>query len=127
MNGKDVSVKEADRQVFRSGLDDGLVDIFLSSFVLMWAVAPYLNLYSGQVWCCPQKEADRFYLNHAGAQRDIHAVGNCGFFPVDGYRLDTNDALCPDAAGQLQFSGLFPGCDPILYLRHPPGRRFLCG
>ena len=50
MNGNDVSVKEADRQVFRSGLDDGLVDIFLSSFVLMWAVAPYLSLYIGDFW-----------------------------------------------------------------------------
>ncbi|MBK5109021.1 MAG: hypothetical protein JJE12_12860 [Anaerolineales bacterium] len=47
MKEKDISVKEADRQVFRSGLEDGLVDIFLSSFVLMWAVAPYLSLYIG--------------------------------------------------------------------------------
>ena len=50
MKEKDISVKEADRQVFRSGLEDDLVDIFLSSFVLMWAVAPYLSLYIGDFW-----------------------------------------------------------------------------
>lgn len=43
MNDNNISIKEADRQVYRSAFDDGLVDIFLSSFVLMWAVAPYLS------------------------------------------------------------------------------------
>jgi hypothetical protein len=50
MNGSNISVKEADRQVFRSVLDDGLMDIFLSSIVLMWAVAPFLSTYIGDFW-----------------------------------------------------------------------------
>jgi hypothetical protein len=43
MNNNEISVKEADRQVYRAYFDNGLVDIFLSSFVLIWAVAPYLS------------------------------------------------------------------------------------
>jgi hypothetical protein len=50
MNRNNISIKEADRQVYRSALDDGLVDIFLSSWVLMWAVAPYLSRFIGDFW-----------------------------------------------------------------------------
>jgi len=50
MNGSNISVKEADRRIFRSLLDDGLADIFLSSFLLFWAVAPYLSTYIGDFW-----------------------------------------------------------------------------
>lgn len=50
MNDNRISIKEADRQVFRSYFDDGLVDIFLSSFVLMWAVAPSMSAKLGDFW-----------------------------------------------------------------------------
>ena len=50
MNQNNLSIKEADRQIFRSVLDDGLVDIWLSSIVLMWAVAPYLSTFIGDFW-----------------------------------------------------------------------------
>lgn len=50
MDDNNISIKEADRQVFRSSFDDGLVDIFLSSVVLMWAVVPFLSVYLGDFW-----------------------------------------------------------------------------
>jgi len=50
MNDKNISIKDADRQVNRSAFDDGLVDIFLSSVVLMWALAPYLSEFMGDFW-----------------------------------------------------------------------------
>lgn len=50
MNRNNISVKEADRQVFRSVLEDGLADIFLSSIVLIWAVAPFLSTSIGDFW-----------------------------------------------------------------------------
>lgn len=50
MNKSNISVKEADRQVFRSALEDGLADIFLSSLVLVWAVAPFLSTSIGDFW-----------------------------------------------------------------------------
>jgi hypothetical protein len=50
MNEKDISIKDADRQVYRSSFDHGLVDIFLSSFVLMWAIAPALSTTLGDFW-----------------------------------------------------------------------------
>lgn len=50
MNEKQISIQEADKKVFRSAFDDGLVDIFLSSIVLMWATAPYLSTSIGDLW-----------------------------------------------------------------------------
>lgn len=50
MEKNQVSIKEADRQVFRAYFDNGIVDIFLASFVLMWAIAPYLSTRLGDFW-----------------------------------------------------------------------------
>jgi hypothetical protein len=50
MTENNISLKEADRQVYRSAFEDGFVDIFLSSVVLMWALAPYLSVYMGDFW-----------------------------------------------------------------------------
>jgi hypothetical protein len=50
MSEEKISIDRADREVFRSAFDDGLVDILLSSFVLMWAVAPWLSESIGDFW-----------------------------------------------------------------------------
>jgi hypothetical protein len=50
MSEEKISIYRADREVFRSAFDDGLVDILLSSFVLMWAVAPWLSESIGDFW-----------------------------------------------------------------------------
>ncbi|MEJ2597685.1 MAG: hypothetical protein P8Z00_05090 [Anaerolineales bacterium] len=38
-----ISLKEAERKVFRATYNDGLWDIFLGCFFLMFAIAPYLS------------------------------------------------------------------------------------
>jgi hypothetical protein len=43
-------LKEADKKVFRLSFEDGLLDIFLSSFVLMFATAPFISTYLGDFW-----------------------------------------------------------------------------
>jgi hypothetical protein len=50
MAEKDISVREADRKVFRTSFDDGIVDIFISSVVLMFALAPFFSVYLGDFW-----------------------------------------------------------------------------
>ena len=49
-----IDLKAADRKVFSASFDDGLVDIFIASFSLMFAVGPltttYLNAYLGGFW-----------------------------------------------------------------------------
>jgi hypothetical protein len=50
MAEKNISLKQADRNIFSASFDDGLVDIFISSVVLMFAVAPYLSRYLGDFW-----------------------------------------------------------------------------
>jgi hypothetical protein len=50
MSEKYISLKEADRKVFSASFDDGLVDIFISGVVLMFAVAPFLSVYLGDFW-----------------------------------------------------------------------------
>jgi hypothetical protein len=45
-----LDLKVADRKVFTASFDDGLLDIFLASFVLMFAVAPFLSRYLGDFW-----------------------------------------------------------------------------
>ena len=46
----ETNLKEADRKIFKTSLDDGLLDIFLAGFVLMFAVAPFLSRYLGDFW-----------------------------------------------------------------------------
>lgn len=45
-----LTVDKADRRVYTASFEDGLVDIFLSSVVLMYAVAPFLSVYLGDFW-----------------------------------------------------------------------------
>lgn len=49
-----IDLKQADRKVFTASFDDGLVDIFISSVTLMFAVGPlttaYINPYLGDFW-----------------------------------------------------------------------------
>jgi hypothetical protein len=45
-----ISLKEAERKVFRITYNDGLWDIFLGCFFLMWIFAPYLSASLGDFW-----------------------------------------------------------------------------
>ncbi|MES0360420.1 MAG: hypothetical protein ABUK20_05850 [Anaerolineales bacterium] len=45
-----IDLKEADRRVFTTSFDDGLVDIFISGVVLMLVIAPLLSVYLGDFW-----------------------------------------------------------------------------
>jgi len=45
-----INLKEADRKVFSASINNGMVDIFLSSVVLMFVVAPFLSVYLGDFW-----------------------------------------------------------------------------
>jgi MFS family permease len=45
-----ISLKEADRKVFRTAHNDGLWDILLGCFVLMFAIAPSLSPSLGDFW-----------------------------------------------------------------------------
>jgi len=45
-----ISLKEAERKVFRSAFQDGLVEIMLGCVVLMFAIAPFLSPYLGDFW-----------------------------------------------------------------------------
>jgi hypothetical protein len=50
MSKDNISLQQADRKIFKVTFDDGLVDIFISSVVLMFAVAPFLSGYLGDFW-----------------------------------------------------------------------------
>ncbi len=45
-----ISLKEAERKVFRSTVNDGLWDIFLGFFFLEFVIAPYLSESMGDFW-----------------------------------------------------------------------------
>jgi hypothetical protein len=45
-----ISMKEVERKVFRTTLQDGLWDIFIGCFVLMFAIAPLLSNRLGDFW-----------------------------------------------------------------------------
>lgn len=45
-----ISLKQAERKIISASFDDGLADIFISSVVLMFAVAPFLSKYLGDFW-----------------------------------------------------------------------------
>jgi hypothetical protein len=45
-----ISLKEAERKVFRAAYDDGLWDIFIACFVAMLALAPLLSTSMGDFW-----------------------------------------------------------------------------
>ena len=45
-----ISLKELEGNLFRSAFQDGLLDIFLGSVILMSAIAPLLSPYLGDFW-----------------------------------------------------------------------------
>lgn len=45
-----IDLKDADRKIFTTSFEDGLLDIFLASVVLMFAVGPFLSVYLGDFW-----------------------------------------------------------------------------
>jgi hypothetical protein len=45
-----ISLREAERKVFRTAYDDGLWDVFLGAFLLFFAVAPFLSPGLGDFW-----------------------------------------------------------------------------
>jgi hypothetical protein len=45
-----ISLKEAERKAFKVTLDDGLWDIFLGCFILIFVIAPFLSLSLGDFW-----------------------------------------------------------------------------
>jgi MFS family permease len=45
-----ISLREAERKVFRTAYDDGLWDVFLGSFLLLFAIAPLLTPILGDLW-----------------------------------------------------------------------------
>ena len=45
-----ISLKDAERKVFRSTLSDGLWDVFLGCFALQFAIAPLLSIRMGDFW-----------------------------------------------------------------------------
>lgn len=45
-----ISLKEVERNVFRSSINDGLWDIFLGCFFLMFVIAPHLSESIGDFW-----------------------------------------------------------------------------
>jgi len=45
-----ISLKDAERKVFKSTFTDGLWDIFLSFFVLQFAIGPFLSTIMGDFW-----------------------------------------------------------------------------
>jgi MFS family permease len=47
---KKVSLKQAERRVFRIAFNDGLWDIFIGSFALQFAIGPLLSPHLGDFW-----------------------------------------------------------------------------
>ena len=47
---KNISLKQAERKVFHSSVNDGLWDIFLGFFFLEFVIAPYLSESMGDFW-----------------------------------------------------------------------------
>jgi hypothetical protein len=45
-----ISLKEAERKVFKTTQNDGLWDIFLGCFLLIFVIAPYLSGTLGDLW-----------------------------------------------------------------------------
>jgi MFS family permease len=45
-----ISLREAERKAFRTAYNDGLWDIFLGCFILMFAIAPFLSPTLGDFW-----------------------------------------------------------------------------
>jgi hypothetical protein len=47
---QDISLKEAERKVFATAVQDGLWDVLIGCFVLIFAIAPFLSTTLGDFW-----------------------------------------------------------------------------
>lgn len=47
---RDNDLQKAERKVFISTLQDGLLEIMISALVLMWAISPLLSIHLGDFW-----------------------------------------------------------------------------
>lgn len=45
-----ISLRETERKVYQSAFQDGLVDISIGCFILMFAIGPFLTTYLGDFW-----------------------------------------------------------------------------
>jgi len=45
-----ISLRQTERKVFRAATNDGLTDVYLGCFFLMFVIAPYLSEYLGDFW-----------------------------------------------------------------------------
>jgi len=45
-----ISLKEAEQKVFKTAYNDGLWDIFLGCFFMIFVIAPYLSESLGDFW-----------------------------------------------------------------------------
>ena len=45
-----ISLRDTERKMFRAATNDGLTDVFLGCFFLMFVIAPYLSVYWGDFW-----------------------------------------------------------------------------
>lgn len=46
----EISLKETESRVFKFTFQDGLVDIYIGCFILMFAIGPFLSPYLGDFW-----------------------------------------------------------------------------
>ena len=49
MNEK-ISLREIEQRIFKSNVNDGLMDIFLGCFFLIFVIAPFLSVHMGDFW-----------------------------------------------------------------------------
>ena len=47
---QNINLKEADRKIFSASFDDGLLDIFLACWLLIFILGPFLSVYLGDFW-----------------------------------------------------------------------------
>lgn len=50
MSDNGISIKQADKNIYQYAFADGLVDIFITSVILMFVVAPVLSVHIGDYW-----------------------------------------------------------------------------
>lgn len=47
---EDISLKQIEQRIFKSAVNDGLLDIFLGCWFLIFVIAPYLSAHLGDFW-----------------------------------------------------------------------------
>ena len=46
----EISLKETERKVFKTAFQDGLLDIAIGGFLLVFAIGPFVTPYLGDFW-----------------------------------------------------------------------------